>query len=110
EAGDLLRLALVRLPVLRRDEERAVGRIEGKVREEGLAPVGAAFHPRLRLAEEDVRAVPLVSLPLAVVAVVIVEVVVLPIVGGRGDVRRGEVDGFLKAAIVRPIRIILPEV
>ena len=67
-----------------------MGRVGRQVEEERLVVVLAFADPPNGFVEEDLGAVTRVAHALAVAAVDVVEVVVLPVVGRRTDVRRGE--------------------
>ena len=110
EAGALLVRggAAVRLDVVRLDVERSVRRVGGDVTEEG--PVRVFFDEAPALAEEHVRAVPLVLRGDAVPEVGVVEVVVAPGVPRVADAAARVVDGFAKAALVRPVGRAVAEV
>ena len=90
-------------------EERAVRGIGREVGEERLAPRLARPDPIHRLGEEDVGAIALEPAAGAVVLVDVVEVIVVPDVGRRGDVRGREEERLLEAALLGPVGITVAE-
>src|SRR4051794_21654826 len=70
---------------------------------------GALFHPLDCLLKKQVSAIALEGFAPAVVIVNIVKIIVVEIICGGGDMGRGKPDGFLKAAILRAIRVIVAE-
>ena len=94
--------------VVRLDVERSVRCVGGDVTEERL--VGVFFDKALPLAEEYVRAVALVRSGDAVFEIGVVKVVVAPGIARVADAAAGVVDGFGKAALVRPVGRAVSEV
>src|SRR6185369_8154160 len=86
------------------DEPGGVGGVEGEVEEEGVVGFGAVGEPGDGLVEEGVGAVAGELFFGAVgLAEVGVEVVVVPVVGGGGDVGGGEPECGLEAAVLGAI-------
>ena len=98
----------VLLDVVWLDVERSVRCVGGYVTEEG--PVGVFCDKALALAEEHVRAVAFVRGGDAVFEIGVVKVVVAPRVARVADAAAGVVNGFGKAALVRPVGRAVAEV
>ena len=90
--------------------ERTVRCVGWQVGKERLIRIGAPLDPVDGVVEENVGAVAGEGFALAVPAVRVVEVVVPPVIRYGADLRGGEPQGLLKAAILRAIRVIIAEV
>ena len=108
DAGVCLHGLADRRAVLLGHEQGPVRRVERKVGEK-RSIARFAFDPFRRFAKEDVGAIALVFLPLAVVHVGVVEIIVFPEIGCGANVRRGEPQRFVETPVLRAERIVVAE-
>ena len=90
--------------------KRPVRRVGRQVGEERFPGRGAALDPVDGVVEENVGAVAGESFAFAVPAVGVVEVVVAPVIRYGADVRGGEPERLLEAAILRAVRVVVAKV
>ena len=110
EGGDVRGLVLVEVDVFLRAMERAVGRVEGDVGEEGFLGGGFCFDEFIRLVEEDVGAEAFCGDDLAIVEVGAIEVRVIPEVGSLAYAAAAVTVDFFKAAVFWPVGVVVTEV